>query len=951
MNKSNRTLLSIVLVVLIILSTLLLHNHIKSVQAEEILSQDNSQTESGTTVYEKEKSKSAGIINKNGKLTLDTKYIHPNKFNIYYGELKYSGITDYSGYDFLIVNDMNGDSVAKVRSQGCKVFQYLYFGSRFENTDRFIKDMKEQILNLKQNGLADGVFLDECDVEYWEIGYSSNEKNCQIFYDKLKEVTDYCKSIGIQTVVNGARAFCDLGDYYLWESFQGYWTTNTLKWSNKITPREVTGLGEVNYGLSLSDWTLNGSCYYDGESIRGGAKGSAEILIDMDKILPKKDRKDIYDWVYFEWFGAGANDDNCTIWVWTGDELPFNEESWDNTWKKLPKLWKGEAQSWNGIGKSSRYLKIKMEFNGADDLNINSIVLTYDYKYPYYDMSASNGEADTNPYLWNFNHSQRDYLWEKTEATGNRVKILTHSYGSFDDEERKRYSFLSSEIWGFYSSDYVHPLMQDIYENNSVDEPIGMLLSRSEDNTGVFTGAIASVDLKKHTYILQRKEPAYWYERAAKIDGNTKEWSSEDLLYQHTGESFGAFPQGWGANSLTYHEGSFDNIKIESRDGNSVLELASDGTGIWISPIIKAYQLDAKGFMEDIYWNYRNGTVKYQIKYKQLNEKWTKWISYEKGKSNPNIDFIEFQVKVTLNGKSSYIEYKKQKDKNGKLKTLEVFHQGVSFWGSSHNWDLYLPDNLNIKNFMMMDDNEYIYFSYEVEGKIDFNQNLNLPSDYNYSIYLDTLNEPQKGYKGNWWNTTFGTNYRISNNGIFVWDDTYKDKSNNNGWKWIGSSGMIYKLSSDQSTIEYRVRKDSIGGLPSKNIKVFMYVDDSKTSIGNMVKPIESAKKYYEGYFTYSQQSFQMKTPHGWYCSEEMNLKVKDGYINLAWEEKKPEGTEIRAWIRTRQNDSNWGDWKEVTNGKPIYGTFDKVQSCFGLYTTQGDVSPEVSNIVLKAQE
>lgn len=57
--------------------------------------------------------------------------------------------------------------------------------------------------------------LDECGAEYWEAGYSADPEKSRIFYDRLKEVTDYCRSIEVQTVVNGSRAFCDLGDYYL----------------------------------------------------------------------------------------------------------------------------------------------------------------------------------------------------------------------------------------------------------------------------------------------------------------------------------------------------------------------------------------------------------------------------------------------------------------------------------------------------------------------------------------------------------------------------------------------------------------------------------------------------------------------------------------------------------------------------------------------------------------
>jgi|GEM_PF-1191102 len=901
--------------------------------------------DNGTVEYDKEISKSAGILNKNGTLTLDTKYNQSNKFNIYYGELQYSGITDYSIYDFLIVYDRNIESVNKARSQGCKIFQYLYFGSRFEDTDIFISNFKKQILDLKNNGLADGIFLDECDADYWELGYSRDQEKSQIFYNRLKEVTDYCKSIGVQTVVNGARVFCDLGDYYLWESFQGYWTTNSLKWSNTSSQRNVSSVGEINYGLLLSDWTLSGSCYYDGQSIRGGANGSAEILIDMDSIVQQQDKKDIYDWVYFEWFGIGADDNNCSIWVWTGDELPFSENTWDGTWRKLPKLWKGEAESWNGIGKSSRYLKIKMLFNGADNLKMDSILLTYDYKYPYWQMNNSNGQADTNPYLWNYNVSQRDYLWKKTNESGNKVKVLTHSYGDSDDDYKKRYTFLSSEIWGFHSFDYVHPMMQSIYENNIIDEPIGMLLNRIDNNTGNFTGATASIDLNNHTYTLERNEPGYWYDRAAIVDGETNEWASSNILYQHTGQAFNAYSQWWGANTSTYNQGTFDNIKIENRDGNNVLELVTDGSGTWTSPVIKAYKADSLGVMKYIYWNYGDGSAIYQCKYKLSNGHWTDWSSVGDTNSTPNVDFKEFQVKVELTGKASYTDYIKQRDENGETITKEVFHQGVSFWGSSHTWDIYLPENINIKNFMVNDDNKYLYISYEVEGQIDFSHNPNLPSNYNYNIYLNTTSNSNSGYIGEWWKTTFGSNYRISNSGIFKWDDSWTDRTDYNGWNWIGSAGMTYKLSEDKKTIEYRIKKESLGGLEEKDLKVFMQVDESASSVGNLVNPFDSTEAYYNGFYIYSQKSYNMNTPHGWYCSEEQVIDINDGYVYLDWEQKRPEGTDVKAWIRTRKDNENWSNWQEAIKGVPISGTFNRLQYCFGLFTDNGDLSPAVSAI------
>lgn len=45
----------------------------------------------------------------------------------------------------------------------------------------------------------------------------------------------------------------------------------------------------------------------------------------------------------FEWFGTGADDNSCDVWIWTGDELPFDETAQNSSWRRLPELWKGEA--------------------------------------------------------------------------------------------------------------------------------------------------------------------------------------------------------------------------------------------------------------------------------------------------------------------------------------------------------------------------------------------------------------------------------------------------------------------------------------------------------------------------------------------------------------------------------------------------------------------------------
>ena len=287
---------------------------------------------------------------------LDTKYKQPHQFVVYYGELKYSGIPDYSVYDFMVVFDRNVESVTKARNQGTKIFQYLYFGSRFEDTDAFMQQTKDSIKSLKDQGLADGIFLDECDVAYWDFAYQNNPEKQKRFYTRLKEITEYIRSLDMESVVNGTRSFAGLGDYFLWESFLGYWTTNHLKWDN-VTPinRSVSSDGSATYGRRFSDWTFEGTTHEESGKVVGGESGAMEIVLDMDQLLQSEDIREKYDWVFAEWFGTGGSDETISIWAWTGESLPFDP----NTWKELPKLWKGEAESWNGVGASSKYLKLR----------------------------------------------------------------------------------------------------------------------------------------------------------------------------------------------------------------------------------------------------------------------------------------------------------------------------------------------------------------------------------------------------------------------------------------------------------------------------------------------------------------------------------------------------------------------------------------------------------------
>lgn len=76
--------------------------------------------------------------------------------------------------------------------------------------------------------------------------------------------------------------------------------------------------------------------------------------------------------------------------------------------RELPKLWKGEPASWNGINKETRYLRLELRFDGAADLKMERSFLAYDYVYTYYDMTQSNGIADSNHRYWNYTSARQN---------------------------------------------------------------------------------------------------------------------------------------------------------------------------------------------------------------------------------------------------------------------------------------------------------------------------------------------------------------------------------------------------------------------------------------------------------------------------------------------------------------------------------------------------------------
>lgn len=448
----------------------------------------------------------AGLKKTGRGFKLDTKYRQPEPFIIYYGTYEYSGLTDYSVYGMMVASDQTVEEILKARACGTKIFQYLPFGSRF-NTDSFLADMKSTIHSLASNHIADGIFLDECEVGYWG-DYYGNDEMAQIFEKGLKEICDYCRTTGLETIVNGVAGYADYGTYFLWESFSGSWNTNKINWNGTGRGQRVVNADStIEYNYNFSDWTMTGSLHIENGMVVDGTKGTMILDINMNDLIRESDRSETYPWVYFEWFGSGADDNSLEIYAYIGNTWPFDK----NTWTELPKLWKGEPASWNGINKETRYLRLELRFDGAADLKMERSFIAYDYVYTYYDMTQPNGIADSNHRYWNYNISQAEYLW------GKDVKVLCHCYGTPKDAERMKYTFAVYKTFGYEAWDYTHPLHQTIRYTDILDDPFGAFLSRTEHGNGkyegIFTGCTTDIDVKRHRFQITRDEPEYWFKR------------------------------------------------------------------------------------------------------------------------------------------------------------------------------------------------------------------------------------------------------------------------------------------------------------------------------------------------------------------------------------------------------------------------------------------------------
>lgn len=775
----------------------------------------------------------AGIVEEGGRFVLDKQYRQPVPFMIYYGMLQYSGLTDYSVYSILVSADDTADEVTKARACGTKIFQYIPFGSRF-NTGDFLSEIKSAISSFASNGLADGIFLDECEVGYWG-DYYEDEETASVFESGLKEVCDFCRSLGLESLINGVSACSDFGDYFLWESFSGYWNTNKINWDGTGRGRRTVNADTtVEYTYPFSDWSMTGSLRIEDGMVVDGTEGMMSITLDMSRLILSGERKETYPWVYFEWFGSGADDYSLEIYAFVGNSLDNLEE--------LPKLWKGEPASWNGINKETRYLRLELRFKGASGLRMERCFIAYDYVYPYYDMTQPNGAADTNPHYWNFNMAQCEYLWQK------KSHVICHCYGTPKDTKRMMYTFAAYKTFGFDAWDYTHPLHQTIRYTDILDDPFGALLKREKLGDGrygaMFTGCDTIVDVGKNTYSIIRNEPDYWFGRG--LD------SFEDINLVYTNPA-----------PLTRH---VFLMQAEIPDGERIPGL-SDGWDV-INVIPPYYQYDEEGQpIEDDY-----------------------------------------------------------------VQTVQYYPV--------------LKDSLNIRKVWVYDDIFYFYIGMKFKGKVDFLAD----KPDRYYVYIGS-EELDYGFKGEWYDAPFKSQFMIYNQSLFKWDRTAEDERDYTNFHYIGNAFLSYELTEGGTMLTYTLKKSVLGEASRLHMCFYFVAEQTSDNfvalipskgIDISVDPVGFPNKV-----RYTQKKFDLYSPHGYYLSEEIRFRepVKGALLQCLAAAGK--GTEVKLFARVKEKGrEDFGEFEQADG--LVYRT-DKdvthIQYAVALNTTDGKKTPSFTDV------
>ncbi|WP_430885826.1 fibronectin type III domain-containing protein [Fusibacter sp. JL216-2] len=863
-----------------------------------------------------------GVRLSGNKLTLDNSFEEQQKSIIFYSTFENAGIYDFSEYEIVVVADTDVDFNKNIRSSGAKVFQYIAYGSRFEDTDAFVEMIKSEIQNFKNLGIADGIFFDEVSVGYWGSGLRDDPEKIQAFAGRLDEITDYMSSIGLESIVNGSTGFAKLGDYYLWESFLGTFGEKHFIWSLDDTGRTANGVAGIDYFKSINDWTITGDVTTS-DTINGSGPATLEILVDTENYLDPVDKAPFFEWMDLIVSGENLSSSNVKVQAWLGDSLPFDQ----NTWHDVGEVAINEESAYK-IRDHAKYVKLKVSIDETS-YTIDKLDMWFDRNFEYYDVVSDYTPGEHRPHHYEYNLSKRDYLQNVMEEYGTR--IFTHTFGESGDIEKMRYTRLASQIWGFYTSDYVHS-HRILTDTSNSRLNIGMFLKRIGQNTGRFTGGTVTVDPETQSYNIISDIQDSQAVDSVIIDGDMSEWTSSDVIYSNDQRASHIYPRRFKIDDNTFEGGIVSNLKEVFIDGNYGIELITDGSGSWTSPVIQAHDENSSriGVLTRFYDQILNdGSVTYQIKIKSTSGVWSGWQPLSYDATVIGEDFKAFQYKVNITGMASDDQ---QSVKGIRLEEARVYRKQ------------YLPRNIEVTNFSIKDDVNDIYMKFDVSGEVAFTD-IGKISDYNYAIYLNTLGDKNYGYTGKYYTSNVGANYKIENGSLYIWDKEHDDPTDEAGWIELGDrSPLVYfSRSADKASIEMSISKNIVN-LNQDKLFVYMRLQERTNWTNNYMPAVTNGRSSDVKALEYNLTNGIQNINHGYYLSQAVELKANTNKVMIDWTETLPSGTFVDVWVRQSKTDT-WDEWRQIHSGEPIDVSGEYIQYVVSLSSTEANVTPEVTEV------
>jgi hypothetical protein len=222
--------------------------------------------------------------------------------------------------------------------------------------------------------------------------------------------------------------------------------------------------------------------------------------------------------------------------------------------------------------------------------------------------------------------------------------------------------------------------------------------------------------------------------------------------------------------------------------------------------------------------------------------------------------------------------------------------------------------------------------------------------NYMYNLYFYTKTDANTGFVGNWWETSYGIHYYIYNTSLYRWDDDYTDRTDTNGFEYLGHV-FSYEFSADGKEIEYKIKKTTLKRLPAEELKVFLLSAEPLTQyaalintsgVNTTVSPVA-----FTGEMLYTQSEYHNYCPHGFYCSDEEIFVIDNSGFSITFDNVTPANTTAKMYIRYKKFDEDWEEWTEISSGYSYTSNVQKMQYCVSISTTDKTATPYIENIVI----